>query len=76
MWICVKAVERDLELVGVADTPTEIADVMYEDMKNDCEGETNLNALLNDNEADFNDSDLFGWCNYKNVNRDWKCFWI
>ena len=76
MWICIKTIEREMELVGSADTLNEICDVMYEDMCNDLGSEADLIDAINLEEAEFNTSDCFGWSNYLNVNRDWKCFWV
>ena len=74
MWICIKAIEREMELVGTRDTAPDINDLMYEDMVKEHDSEGDLIDAINNDEAEFND--YFGWSNVGNVNKDWKCFWV
>ena len=76
MWICIKAIEREIELVGTGDTNKEICDLMYEDMVEEHDSEGELIDAINENEAEFCDSNCYGWSNVGNVNKDWKCFWV
>ena len=76
MWICVKSIEREIELVGTGDTIKEILDVMHNDMCQDLETEDDLLDAISDEEAEFNTETMTAWSTYKNVNRDWKCFWV
>ena len=76
MWICVRATERELEMVGTADTQEEILDVMYNALVSIYPDEGTLIDDINHDEAEFCDSDMFAWSNYRNIDRDWKCFWV
>lgn len=76
MWICVKAVEREIEILGTADTKEEILEIMYDDLAGIYPDVNTLNEDIEYDQAEYCDSDMYAWSNYKNVNSDWKCFWV
>ena len=76
MWVCVKSINRDIQLVGIGDTKEEILGVMYEDFSSVYPSEEIMNNDINHDNAEFCDSDCFAWSNYRDINRDWKCFWV
>ena len=84
MWVCVKAksFERDITLIGTADTKEEIFDLMYDDMCKEYVTEHWLNKAIESGRADFDTENPSGWAIMDNgedpliVDVTWKCFWI
>jgi hypothetical protein len=76
MWICVRCIERDMDILETTDNKAEIFDLMYKDMCIFARGEGNLIDLINSDNAELSDDLPFGWMNHKGCNYDWKCFWI
>lgn len=82
MWICVKAksFERDITLVGTADTRDEIFDLMYDDMCNEYVAEHWLAEAIENGEADFDGENLSAWAIMDDgedlliIDITWKCF--
>ena len=75
MWICVRSIDREIELVGTEDTKEEICKVMLDDIYGYFTEAEFTDDIAHD-DAEYNDSDLFAWSNAHNINYDWKCFWI
>ena len=76
MWICVRSIERDMDIVGYADTKEDILQDMYKSFVNTYpDGGTAIDEIKAGH-AEFCASELTAWSNYRNTNYDWKCFWI
>ena len=80
MWICIRVIDREIEMLGTADTREEIFALMYNDMAKENEGEERLRKMIEDERAEISDDPCFGWSNpvYRcdMEEKDWKCFWI
>ena len=76
MWICVKSINREINGVGVADSKSEILDIMYADMCNELGSEGDLHTAAADEKVEINSNTMTAWSNYRNINKDWKCFLV
>ncbi len=74
MYICIRVIDRDIEIMNTEDDEHILQDEMYEDMCSIVGSEGELIDMIENNEAVLNK--FSGSMTYKGGHYDWKILWV